>query len=359
VPDSAELDRLLGPPRVAGRRVSFERPPWPDPLPAWASELLAGGPHYRDSAGTPDRSREILQVATAFVRCRYALNDFRTALADPRNALGEKYREHDNPEVFIGAIWASAKACVEKGLPPATPESELIEFIHGVTHRPMPGRQGPYVRQFLLGVCVVARRSGTVAPIRLSERVLEETCGMSRKTVRRHLRIAIDAGWLIRIAPARGALAGLYELHVPHALICTPLAASSSISLGGRVSGVEISVPGEDAFTGLRPSVVELLNVLQAGFGRTVKELAEVTGRAEGTVRRALAEMAELRLAVPSGMEAGKARLWHRLERDHDDLATERGTTDASKHRAGRIASERLAYRRIREAQRARSLRRE
>ena len=358
MPDSAELDRLLGPPRVSGRRVSFDRRPWPDPLPAWVSELLVGGPHYRDCAGNPDRSREILQVATEFVRCRHGLNAFREALRDPRNSLGEKFREHDDPEVFIGAVWASAEACVEKGLPTAAPESELVEFIHEVAHTPFPGRQGPYLRQFLLGVGVAALPSGTVSPVRLSERILEEACGMSRKTVRRHLRIAIDAGWLTRIAPARGALAGLYELHVPHALISTPLAVSSSISLGGRVSGVEISVPGEDAFTGLRPSVVELLNVLQAGPGRTVKELAEVTGRGEGTVRRALAEMAELRLAVPSGMWAGKARLWHRLERDHDDLATERGTTDASKHRASRIASERLAYRRIREAQRARSLRR-
>lgn len=312
--DPLEVDDAID---VLGGPAENRQPP----LSPVIIQLLREGPEPGQ-----DRSTVCLRVARGFWRSGRSRHELQKALADPSNRLGEKYWEHSDPGRWLSSVWMAA----QEPPPEREPSEDVEAFAARVRLLPLPGVVGQSRRLLLLGLAEIARCMGRLENLCVSQRLLMESCPLSRPTIAKHLPWATEQGWISLDSSARGGFAARYSLTIPKSsALSHDSDAPKDPSLSHEVDrgcdcGKEQIPSDHDAFRpgGLLKTSMEVLNVL-GNEPQTTRELAALLGRGEKSVRKGLRELRDEGLARDEG---ARPVYWTRATGSLDEVAKERGT---------------------------------
>lgn len=192
----------------------------------------------------------------------------------------------------------------------------------------------------------------------LSRRTVSLKAGVSAPTAGRSLKRLRASGWLRLIRTSRQDRAAVYQLSEP--AWCAHNVPSDE-TLGGcrtgqklrdevvdlSTSGLLRSVVGHDAFAhvGLGKGCLETLGALSDGEWRSCADVAELTGKHPGTVRRHVSKLREAGLVSDDGAGAYVRTLGGDLGIRLTEVAEALGTAGVSARRAEVYAAERRRYR--------------
>lgn len=235
-----------------------------------------------------------------------------------------------------------------------------------------PGRNGSYSRAVLVAACQIARQFSSITPC-LAARPLAEESGVSLRTVRLHVALLVEQGWLVQKGPWRESRGRCYELRIPQQVLeeahpsllkGTPFQTQPSTSKttcatsypllvpsGGRGSVASLRIAGRpyspalDAFAhkGLGKGPWRALEAVTAGAS-SPSEIASKVGCHPATARRNVATLVEAGLLLRANgvLELVDAEL---DENELEQLAARLGTSGTASARAERHMRERNNYR--------------
>jgi hypothetical protein len=260
----------------------------------------------------PSRSEAEEAVALAAVNADWCYEEFREALLDDHNAIGDKARElRGTPrgpwtaERYLALTWQKAlERWVQE--PPFLARSELLAEIQAaIDSSPWPGRTGTTDYAILEAMLEIAQEAGSPV-FTASHRQIAERAGVSHKTVSKavsaeqrlgrwveRLRIGTEetaTEWQLRVPEGnrlpRGRRTGPLLPHTPH----------RGVAGNGEITRLS---PGRDAFrrSGLGKAAFQVLQHLDPREPRNRAELARATGRHRSTVSACLRDLWEFGLA--------------------------------------------------------------
>lgn len=260
-----------------------------------------------------DRSRAAMALITACVNAGWPMAQVERELCDPTNGASIWYSHRrdgtrrTDGRSRIQQDYAKATEYVVAH-PPFQGPDDARAVIQGFSRLSArlrwPGRTGPADRVVLAAVHAMAINSGKLR-LALSVREVAERGGVSRGTAARSLKRLSSVGWLRRVAKADlgAGTAAVYQLMAPNA------------DPDGLID--EVRVPRDrasDARRGMGATQAHIFDALDE-TPRSIKHLAERTGRHRRTVSRHLGQLHRDGLA--QRLENG---MWLRGSRTPEDL---------------------------------------
>ena len=331
--------RLIDPSEPDQALAALRRPRRPLKGHTW--ERLRGGVPEGE-----DRSAAIQSVALAAFNAGWTFGQFRSAILDPANRLGEKVRamESSDQDRWLGRTWEAAREryLSHPGSPSETSSAAVRRFTAAAETAAFEGRYGG-LRKSLLGIAAIAARAGKLE-VTFSDRQAAEAAGLDVKTFKKHRPRLEAEGWVERIETGRGRRASAYQLRVP----VSHRAPTNHIpSKGGRVTnGGSL---GHDAFRRSGTAGPAVLRMLDVSRPQGAAGIAAAIRVGRSTVHR------WLRLLEGVGLACQERGGWVLVSDDEaailaglDALAEVRGTSGTARRQRARHGFERWVHRETR-----------
>lgn len=326
---------------------------------------------YSKADGSCDRSRLTLAICNIAVMNDVHPNHLWNLLRNEENVGGAGLRarlvrrgEHGRAgaRTWFDHIWDKANdGAARRG--PITCANDaterIVELAECATRAKFSGLSGSTDRAVLAACHQIGTSYGSLH-VPLSIRSVALHAGISTPTASRSLHRLRRLGWLVLVRVSKQDRAAVFRLTAPETAqvaITNPLRGGGcgteqklrEVPLESMLSGTMRGLAAHDAFHGraLGKGCLETLSALDEEEQRSAREIAEMTGKHSGTVRRHLTKLVAAGLVV-------RAEDWHylratpardQLDEQLDRVAEEAGTAGVSAHRARRFADECRQYR--------------
>jgi DNA-binding IclR family transcriptional regulator len=338
---------------------------------------------YLDKTGEPDDSRLLMSICSRAVLQDYPKEALWNQLVLKQNKGGaslhkriDKYRTQDAARNLFELTFKKAKETSRRQRRSVMSREEALQVIETIERvgraAQWPGRNGSYTRAVFAAACQIARQFSSITPC-LAARPLAEESGVSLRTVRLHVSLLVEQGWLVQKGPWRESRGRCYELCIPQHILekANPELLDNSpfqklnttskstcatsypllVSSGGRGSVASLRSigrafsPALDAFAhkGLGKGPWRALEAVTAGASSS-NEVASQVGCHPATARRNVAALIDAGLLL---RDKGVLELVHvdLGESELESLAERLGTAGTASARVERHMRERNGYR--------------
>jgi predicted DNA-binding transcriptional regulator len=338
---------------------------------------------YLDKTGEQDDSRLLMAICSRAVLQDFPKEALWNHLVITQNKGGaslhkriDKYRTQDAARNHFELTFKKAKETSRYQRRSVMSPKEALQVIETIEmvgrNAQWPGRNGSYSRAVFVAACQIARQFSSITPC-LAARPLSEEAGVSLRTVRVHVALLVEQGWLVQKGPWKENRGRCYELRIPQQILeetnpelleSTPFQKSNPasksacatsypllVSSGGRGSVASLRSepksfsPGLDAFAhkGLGKGPWRALEAVIAGAS-SPSEIASQVGCHPATARRNVAALIDAGLLQRSNgaLQLVQVDLG---ESDLESLAERLGTAGTASARVERHMRERNGYR--------------
>ncbi len=341
-------------------------PPTNPPLSPRMADLLRSGDREDRYGKTGKRSSVIMAIVTGMVSAGWPLDEGFHALRDRSNRGGEKVQERAEGSAwqYVAACWAKAEAMVANH-PTIRDRAAALHVIAevraAVEAHLWKGTSGATDRRVIEAHLRIATQTGKLAYGAAVRTVADLAgCGLEA-VVKSHARLR-HQGWLKLETGARPSAGrpNIWSLRIPTRGGTKPNSHISSLSLQGATNpNSQISPKGGDErdCTVFHPPAAGphqdvwrrgalggnawlIWSKLDPERSRNSREIADVLRLDQYTVRRHLARLGKLGLAVRD-----KGWRWRRGEATPDEVAQKLGVAGKGERQRRRHDNERLAHR--------------
>jgi hypothetical protein len=338
---------------------------------------------YLDKTGEQDDSRLLMAICSRAVLQDFPKEALWNHLVLTQNKGGaslhkriNKYRTQDAARNLFELTFKKAKETSRRQRRSVMSREEALQVIETIEmvgrNAQWPGRNGSYSRAVFVAACQIARQFSSITPC-LAARPLSEESGVSLRTVRVHVALLVEQGWLVQKGPWKENRGRCYELCIPQRILegtnpelleNTPFQkfgpASKSVcatsypllvSSGGRGSVASLRIPAKsfspalDAFAhkGLGKGPWRALEAVTAGAS-SPSEIASQVSCHPATARRNVAVLVQAGLLrrLDGVLELVHVDLG---EPELESLAERLGTSGTASARVERHIRERNGYR--------------
>lgn len=341
------------------------------------------GKRYLDQSGEPDDSRLLMGICSRAVLQDFPKEALWNHLVLNQNkggaSLHKRINKSHTDEVarkLFELTFKTARETTRRQRRSVMSRQEALQVIETIEMvgraARWPGRSGSYTKAVFIAACQIARQFSSVTPC-LAARPLSEESGVGLRTVRLHISLLVEQGWLVQKGPWRENQGRCYALTIPQSVLkgtdtsllqgtlyqdchspsSTACATSYPllVSSGGRVSEASSRAPGRsfspalDAFAhkGLGKGPWRALEAVAAGSS-SPSEIASQVGCHPATARRNVSALIDAGLLLRNNgvLELANTEL---DENELEQVAERLGTTGTAAARAKRHLQERRSYR--------------
>lgn len=338
---------------------------------------------YLNKTGELDDSRLLMGICSRAVLQDFPKEALWNHLVLNQNKGGaslhkriDKYRTQEKARALFELTFKKAKETSRHQRRSVISRKEALQVIEAIERvgrdAQWSGRNGSYTKAVFVAACQIARQFSSITPC-LAARPLAEESGVSLRTVRLHVSLLVEQGWLVQKGPWRESRGRCYELCIPQRALentnpelledtpfqrFNPTSKSTCatsypllVSSGGRGSVASLRTaaksfsPGLDAFAhkGLGKGPWRALEAVTAG-ALSPSAVASQVGCHPATARRNVAALIDVGLLL---RDKGVLKLVHADlgESELESLAERLGTAGTASARVERHVRERNGYR--------------